>query len=152
MDNIKPEIIEGEAVLRSLPEIEAFSLIGSAMYLPAEQCHDVDFAVLTKDGVDAMGYLNRLAFDGWDHCGEEYDTQHGTWGAVRRGNLNLMVTHDRAWYERYLTAMQVCKVLKLTNKEDRIAVCRVVRDGLTADEVRPPIPQMPESMRKELCA
>lgn len=148
MDNIKPEIIAGEALLREMPKVAAFSLIGSAMYLPAEECRDVDFAVLLAEGEEAMAYIGGLTVNGWSHCGEEYDTQHGTWGAVRRDNLNLMVTHDRGWYERYLTAMQACKVLRLTNKEDRIAVCRVVRDGLSADEVRPPLPPMPESIRE----
>lgn len=148
MTNIKPGIIAGEALLRDMPRVAEFSLIGSAMYMPAEACGDVDFAVLLKDGEDALRYLSELAVQGWSHCGEEYDTQHGTWGAVRRDNLNLMVTHDRAWFERYKVAMQVCKVLRLTNKEDRIAVCRVVRDGLSADEVRPPIPAMPESLRE----
>jgi hypothetical protein len=150
MTNLKPEIIAGEALLRDLPEVAEFALIGSAMYMPAEACNDVDFAVLTRDGVDAMGYLSQLCQSGWDACGEEYDTQHGTWGAVRRDNINLMVTHDRAWFERYKTAMQVCKVLRLTRKDDRIAVCRVVRDGLSADEVRPQAPPMPDSIRELL--
>ncbi len=82
-----------------------------------------------------MAYLSELIMQGWDHCGEEYDTQHGTWGAVRRGDINLMVTHNRVFFDGYKRAMEVCKVLGLKRKEQRIAVCKVVRDGMSADEV-----------------
>jgi hypothetical protein len=141
--SIKEERLKGEAFLRELPEVSEFSLIGSAMYLPAEAVNDVDFAVLLKDGQQAIGYIGTLEAQGWEWCGD-YDGVGGTWGAVRRENLNLMVTHDRQWYEDYKLAMEVCKVLRLENKEDRIAVCRVVRDKLPAESVRPSIPLAPE--------
>jgi hypothetical protein len=72
----------------------------------------------------------------FEPCGD-YDAEAGTWFAVRRGNLNLMVTHDRRWYEDYLLAMEVCKVLRLEHKDDRIAVCRVVRDKLRLTSCAP---------------
>lgn len=138
LTNIKPVRLDGEAMLRDRPEVAAFSLIGSAMYLPAEQCGDVDFAVLLKEGHDAHQFLTNLILaEGWDACGEQYEASGNHWGAVRRESLNLMVTHDRQWYADYLLAMEVCKVLRLTVKDDRIAVCRVVRDKLPADVVRP---------------
>jgi hypothetical protein len=133
--NIADEIDAGRAVIASLPAITDHALIGSAMYLP--QANDVDFAVLLMHG-DACTYVSDLALkgDGWSHCGEEYDSAAGTWAAVRRGNLNLMVTHDRNFFEGYKLAMEVCKALRLTNKPDRIAVCKVVRDRMPADLVR----------------
>lgn len=134
--SIKEERIAAEAFLRER-NVEAFALIGSAMYLPAEKVGDVDFAVLLKSGNDASLACAELVREhSFEPCGD-YDAEAGTWFAVRRGNLNLMVTHDRRWYEDYLLAMEVCKVLRLEHKDDRIAVCRVVRDKLSADAVRP---------------
>lgn len=137
MDNIKPEIIEGEAFIRDMmPYVAERSLIGSAMYLPAEQCADVDYLVLVS-GCEYTDPLAELVMDhGFAACGEQYECSTGTWGAVRRGNLNLIVTHDKAFYEGYKLAMEVCKALRLTNKADRIAACKVVRDRVPADKVR----------------
>lgn len=137
MDNIKPEIIAGEAVIREMPEVAEFSLIGSAMYLPAEACGDVDFAVLLGDGANAVASITDLILNhGFQPCGEQYEAATPAWGAVRRENLNLIVTHDKAFYEGYRLAMEVCKALRLTDKQQRIAVCRVVRDRIPADTVR----------------
>lgn len=135
--SIKEERIAAEAFLRERPNVDKFALIGSAMYLPAEQVGDVDFAVLLKPGNDASLVCVELGRDyGFEPCGD-YDADAGRWFAMRRDNLNLMVTHDPQWYADYLLAMEVCKVLRLQHKDDRIAVCRVVRDKLAADVVRP---------------
>lgn len=136
MDNIKPEIIAGEAVIREIPTVAEFSLIGSAMYLPAEQCGDVDFVVLVQNENYLERVTNLIMNHGFQPCGEQYECATGTWGAVRRGNINLIVTHDKAFYDGYKLAMEVCKALRLTNKRDRIAACKVVRDRLPADKVR----------------
>lgn len=134
--NLEQERREAEAFLAGLPEVAESALIGSAMYLPPETVADVDYAVLVH-GTDYVQPLTRLMLDhGFAGCGEQYEASTGTWGAVRRGNLNLMVTHDRAFYESYKLAMEVCKALRLENKLDRIAVCKVVRDRLPADIVR----------------
>jgi hypothetical protein len=66
-----------------------------------------------------------------------YDDKLGEWGAVRRGAINLIVTHSRTFYDGYLLATEVCKVLDLRDREQRVAVCEVVRDKKKAAEVRP---------------
>jgi hypothetical protein len=132
--DVAATIAAGEALIRALPGVVSFALIGSASYLP-EEANDVDFAVLIAPPHDAMGYTGDLASNGWGRCGE-YDTRDGNWAAVRRDYLNFMVTHDPAFFERYKVATEVCKALKLRNKAERIAVCQIVRDGKTATEVR----------------
>lgn len=124
------QIAAGRALVAALPGVIDHALIGSAMYLPTP--NDVDFAVLVPD--DCISFADQLARDGWGNCGE-YDSTEGVWCAIRREGLNLMVTHDRGFFDRYKTAMEVCKALRLEHKEDRIAVCQIVRDGLTADQV-----------------
>jgi hypothetical protein len=131
--NIPAEIEAAKAFIPTLPHVLDFALIGSASYLP--NASDVDFAVLIDhQAANAVDYTVRMANDGWGTCGE-YDGVGGIWGAVRRENLNLMVTHDPKFFADYKTAMEVCKALHLTHKEDRIAVCQIVRDGKKAEDV-----------------
>ena len=134
--DLEREVAKGREVIQALPDVEDFAVIGSASYLPAEMVQDVDFAVLLDGKRRHAGeYTSAMAANGdWRLCGD-YDTDKGLWFAVRRDNLNLMVTHDRGFFERYLAATEVCKHLKLMNKADRIAVCQIVRDGKTADEL-----------------
>ena len=128
----KAEIAAGEALIPTLPSVLGFALIGSASYLP--EAGDVDFAVLIDPAINAVDYAAQMANDGWGNCGE-YDGVGGIWAAVRRENLNLMVTHDPKFFSDYKTAMEVCKALNLQHKQDRIAVCQIVRDGKKSDEV-----------------
>lgn len=127
-----PEHDERSAFIATLPQVLDFALIGSASYLP--DAADVDFAVLVDPALNAVEYTDKMVADGWGNCGE-YDGVGGIWAAVRSENLNLMVTHDPKFFADYKTAMEVCKALNLTHKQDRIAVCQIVRDGKKADEV-----------------
>lgn len=136
--DIAAELAAGETLLKRLPRIVEFALVGSAIYIPADAVEDVDFAVMLSldEGKCAVDYASEMLAE-WSACGE-YDGVGGNWCAVRAGNLNLMLTNDRAFFDGYKLAMEVCKVLRLSNKDDRIAVCQVVRDKKKADEVRPP--------------
>ncbi len=85
---------------------------------------------------------NRLAYElisnGWMTCSSYEVTDKpgdSSFEAVRLGNLNLIITSDLQFYTDYITAMEVCKALHLVHREDRIAVCQIVRDGRTAAEV-----------------
>lgn len=128
----KAEIAAGEALIQTLPDVLDFALIGSASYLP--NAVDVDFAVLINPSLNVVDYTDAMLQNGWRNCGE-YDSVDGIWTAVRRNNLNLMVMHDPKYFTDFKTAMEVCKALHLIHKQDRIAVCQIVRDGKKADEV-----------------
>lgn len=131
--DIQAEIAAGRELIAKLPAVKDFALIGSASYRPDP--HDVDFAILIDPAHNAVEYCTTLINDGWGNCGD-YDGVGGIWAAVRRENLNLMVSHDPVFFERYKVAMEVCKALRLEHKEDRVAVCAIVRDGKTAEQVR----------------
>ena len=130
---IKDEIAAGRLLISSMHNVIEFALIGSAM-MELPEVHDIDFAVLLAPGQDAIEYSMALHEAGWGVCGD-YDATGGTWTAIRRGLLNLMITHDPKFFAGYKTAMEVCKALNLQHKEDRIAVCQIVRDGKKATEV-----------------
>lgn len=136
--NAAQEIAAGAAFIAGLPQVKRQHLIGSAAFLP-ETAADVDFAVFVEPSRFSSTVNSTvqtlMAEHGFEACGE-YDTSGASaWTAVRRGHLNLMVTNDEAWFERYVTAMEVCKFLKVANKQQRIGVCQIVRDGRPADEV-----------------
>lgn len=129
--DIAAEVEAGRAFIATLDGVQEFSLIGSALYMP--DANDVDFAVRIDPSMNAVDFASKLHNDGWGNCGE-YDGVGGIWAAIRRENLNLMVTHDADFYAGYVTAMEVCKALGLRNKHERIAVCQIVRDKKTAEE------------------
>jgi hypothetical protein len=151
------------AKLMQHPDVLDHDIIGSALYMdtaadldvlvlfkdrPAvkrlpmaagESGMDLDSleAVLAdEDGITGSGFLGygRWMFGSdWCLCGVEYSDQDDTWGAIRKGSINLIMTNDEGWYKRSVTASRVCEALKLTNKDDRIVVYRVVRDGYDAE-------------------
>lgn len=128
------EISSGEEFVRTLAGVAEFSLIGSSMYLP--DAEDIDYLVLVNDGRCGVDYARDLLGMGFQSCGD-YDTEGGTWYAVRRERLNIVVTSDPEFYQRFKRAMEVCKALHLTEKNERVAVCRIVRDGVDADTALP---------------
>ena len=133
--NVAQEIATGEVLITGLVGVKEYALIGSAMYLPPEQVNDVDFCILLNEGLDSCSFTSDLIGQDWGRCGD-YDGVGGIWFAVRRDNLNFMVTHDAKFYANYRLSMEVCKALRLQSKEERIAVCKVIRDGLDADSAR----------------
>lgn len=153
------EVLETTRMLHTHELVLDFALIGSALYHPEpkdldflvlvrgdsfftgpphpnkraidEQAPDLEFALLD----DATSKAPRWAFGAdWQLCGGEYDDQDDKWGAIRNGPVNLIVTVDPAWYARAQMANEVCHALRLMDKEDRIAVYHVIRDGYSADE------------------
>lgn len=139
--DIEAEFKEAEEFVHTLPGLLACQRVGSATYLP-DIAADVDLCVLVADkggdhSVDDY-VMENLTPQGWSPCGEyDHDPNHPgvEWIAVRRGNANLMITCSREFYNGYEMATKLCRALRLMNKEDRIIVCRIVRDGRTVEEV-----------------
>lgn len=126
-------------------QVKAWHRTGSSytVYPPVTNT-DVDFLILLRE--DEREYLDQFLSNAtvewpggyWTLCSKR--TEEGqaiynedpnyseTWYALRRGNLNLIVTIDVAWYLRAIAATELCKVLNLRSKDDRIVVFRCVRD------------------------
>lgn len=118
-------------------EVAQIELIGSATYMTDHK--DIDLAVYCGSAYAAEQLNLDLTTDGgkWKMCSENYDRmkEQNYWFSVRMGVFNLMVTWKREFFTDYILAMEVCKVLHLTSKEDRIAVCQVVRDRRPAADI-----------------
>lgn len=125
--------------LGEMPDVCNFELIGSALYLPDPK--DLDIAVLLRqpsmfETFTCFTFEERLTnWDGWKSCSEyEVGAKFGDWCSVRRGNVNLMLTQSKEFFNGYVSAMEVCKALNLQTKYERVIVCMIVRDGLSALE------------------
>lgn len=118
-------------MLKANPKVVDFCVAGSALYHPEPK--DLDFLVLCEG--DNFTTDARWAFGSeFALCGVEYDDQGTQWGALRAGEVNLIVTVDPEWYKRAKLANEVCAALKLLDKGDRIVTYRVIRDGYNAEE------------------
>jgi len=131
-------VIDTTVMLEKHPKVLACTMVGSALYHPKP--NDIDFLVLVDassffpTGEEASPAGRWLFGPDWDTCAGEYDDQDSTWGALRKGKANLIVTVNRGWYDRMVLASKVCEALKLMDKGDRIVVHRVVRDGYEPHE------------------
>ena len=56
--------------------------------------------------------------------------------SYRLGDYNLIVTRDALKYGRGLTAHDLCRAMRLTNKVDRIIAFDVIRDMIHPSEAR----------------
>lgn len=139
LDHLSPAdqraIAEALAEVRAMPGVSDVRLIGSALYLPSPKDHD--FAVLVPVQSQFLGLQQSLAeqVNPWSFCSEDYKDMTAEWTSLRRNSVNLMITQSLQFFNDYCKAMEVCKVLNLVHKRDRIAVCQIIRDGKTADDI-----------------
>lgn len=133
--DIAQKIEAGWNFVRTLPNVLNRALIGSAGYLPG-QARDIDFLLLIE-GATATEYLAQLGEAGFTHCapGLYPDDE---WGATRREDLNLIVTHDPEFFKCRLRAYEVCKYLRIEDRPTRVAIHEIVGDGKSADEIATP--------------
>jgi hypothetical protein len=90
---------------------------------------DKDYLVLIPWNKSLLSMVTLLREEGWELCGkDEYNPEEDCFLALRKGEFNLIVTNDSAWYNLSLAAQKVCEHLRLHNKEDRVFVFETVRD------------------------
>lgn len=126
-------------MLNTDPTVLMFDIVGSGLYMPDPK--DIDFVVLI-DGGNALTWLpstegNQGSPDrAWECCGELYDDQSQLWRAIRKGDVNLLVTTDRKWFDGCAQAAAVCAALNLQSKADRVRVHRVIREDYNWEAAR----------------
>lgn len=137
MKNVIQQVVETMRMLDNHTNVIQSQHVGSLL-IDGVEAKDIDFLVLmdnTRVVTDA-----RWAFGGdWVLPSGEYSDTDDTWCAIRKGDINLILTNDARWYERCKLANEVCVALQVQDKKDRIRVYRVIRDGKSAEEVRGPM-------------
>jgi hypothetical protein len=108
------------------PLVKGFCFIGSALY--RADANDLDVLLLVTD---QASFLDQEESHGFVPCA---GYEESAWFALRKGVVNLIVTEDDEWYADCAKASDVCKVLRLATKRERILVYRIVRDGASSWE------------------
>lgn len=94
---------------------------------------DEDYLVLTKDKEAAVKALQAMGFEystdpekiaEYNRLGE---TSGYAFVSLFFGSINYIVTDSVFFFERFLTATHVCKMLNLLKKEDRVMVHEAIR-------------------------
>ncbi len=132
-ENINVGIEAGCTLISGLPGVKAFTPAGSATYL--NEANDIDFLILVDESeVSYEDFCTNLRVLGFIDCGEDYE--EGKFAALRLNDLNFIVIKDQGFYERFQLAIRVNECLHLEKKADRMAVCWIIRDGLTPEQVK----------------
>jgi predicted nucleotidyltransferase len=119
------------ALLECIPEVarrhvDQIHLYGSR-YVGGEAITDAsdwDLLVLPEHGF-VMHLIQKLKDGGYEGDVDKVYNDSG-FLSMRKGDINLIVVHDYEWFIRALTAMELCRSLKLTDKQDRILLHDVV--------------------------
>lgn len=111
--------------------VQRCALVGSRVTCePPVMDTDRDILALVLDFGSCAEALHK---QGWNLGGSgESDDQFESWTL---GELNLILTDDEDFYDRFIAATTVCARLNLLDKEDRKSVFRAVLYSENADGV-----------------
>ncbi len=101
---------------------------------PAPADTDEDWLILDQFGIDDRLIEQGFAREG----GPEFYTgnDNGEFRSWRRGDINLIVTPDDKFYDRFITATKLATRFNLMQKDDRIALFQAVLYGVRWDNLR----------------
>lgn len=105
------------------------SLVGSKFILGPDKGEDTDILIEVDDLDDASDALCNAGFEKggsesvnefWRSCLRKFDM------------LNVLLTDDPAYFDKWVQAAEVCRYLQLEEKDARVAVHMIVMDGYKA--------------------
>jgi hypothetical protein len=101
-------------------------LVGSrAICVPPPTDTDMDFLCLTKGEVYSKVCKTLLETDGYKLDGN-YPLSN--FESFKKDIINVILTHDVGFYNKFIVAMLVCKELNVLNKKQRIKIHELIRD------------------------
>lgn len=116
--------------LRGLPVNPIYvELVGSCA-IQGQSPNDMDIMVFAEipGAVDVI--VNHLMVTGWteqEGNAEEYGT--GEFRSFRLGDYNLLLVWAASVYASWLASVEICKYIKTTTREQRVAVHQIIMDG-----------------------
>jgi hypothetical protein len=111
-----------------------WSRVGSRVTCsPPVMSTDEDFVVLTKERIDAP----LVAFGFCPAPGAEFYTgnDNGGFRSFRRGDVNLIVTQEVEFYDKFQLATHLATRFNLLRKEDRIALFQAILYDVGVDNL-----------------
>jgi hypothetical protein len=89
---------------------------------------DFDVCVLVKEYLRACDYLKSIDFQ--EDEPENYaPAEQQAFTSFRSGDVNILITDSEKFITGFKRAMDVCRVLDVRDRDLRILVCKIVRDG-----------------------
>lgn len=121
------EYVSANPFLEKVIEME---YVGSRVTCnPAPTNTDEDILILTDKSYRLVEDCKAQGFEG----GEAYlDGKGGlavNFLSLRKGEINLIVTESKQFYDKFLLATHVCKTLNVMEKENRIMVFQAIISG-----------------------
>lgn len=99
--------------------------------VPAPTDTDQDYLVLIKEGASNKITLdliiNKYTLDGKK---EGYESEDNIFNSWKKDDINLIVTEDKEFAEKFLIATKIAKENNLLRKEDRINLFKIILYGL----------------------
>jgi hypothetical protein len=104
---------------------------------------DEDFIVLTKERIDAPLMACGFRLD----LGVEFYTgnDNGGFRSFRRGDVNLIVTQEVKFYDKFELATHLAMRFNLLRKEDRIALFQAILYNVEVDNLQDVAPDAPNA-------
>lgn len=94
---------------------------------PAPIDTDIDVLMLVVDQID---FVTHCMLDGY-RADSTYVNLLSRFISVRKGNINIIVTQDNEFFNRFSLAADLCKKLNLLDKELRILVHETIINNHT---------------------
>lgn len=104
-----------------------YSCLTGSTYVcnPPVTTTDIDFMYLVYDLEETTSYLKT---QGWTMCGvNEYTGKNiSQWSAFRKGKINLLITDNSDYFDKFEAATELAKKRNLLNKRDRIRLFGII--------------------------
>lgn len=81
---------------------------------------DIDFVICATIGTKLHRFLAVNGFKPSNADEEEYDLEEEGFSCYRKDNINLIVTENKQWYDKWVLATKVARKLNLKVKADRV--------------------------------
>lgn len=104
--------------------------IGSSVICnPPVKNTDIDFIMCAKSETKLNQFLAVNGFKLSNADEEEYDLEEEGFSCYRKDKINLIVTGNYEWCQKWVLATKVAKKLNLLKKEDRITLFKALLYG-----------------------
>lgn len=107
-----------------LDKMEEIDMVGSFFTCNPPPDTDIDILCLMKPTLDLIGdFVVPLFKDGWNFQ-EEYGLDEAEFTALKKkgSKVNIILTHHRAFFDKFIVARNVCKLLNIMDKKQRIDI------------------------------
>ena len=132
--------IVADALTSAYLTAESMELVGSS-YITDKLDSDLDILCYVPVGENQLR-VSCMTFPGWAYGGSVGENGEDNWGSWKKyvpgvGEVNMLVTTDKTYYQAWLTSAEVCRLLHLRGilipRDVRVSIHNIIMDNSTAD-------------------